>query len=368
MKEAAAWLADRLAGERDRYSRTGPAPLVRRPGAQARAPGPGAARSRAAVARRAPATGVACAIRRPLPTRLAVPRKRFRAVLRRRRRFDFDAEVGELSRVDQAVAFLALLELRKTGEVSLEQAAPFLSNKGFPVTQRKGKRMDRPLRLITANPLDQLARTLEALLVVASALLSVDELTEAATMTPAASGWRWGCSLSAIARVGVGSCSVTSRAGTPSARRAMPQPRASACSSARLTAASRRRRSDACDRRLPRAVQQARDRTYPRRRCRLGMSRACSKRGLIAEAGRDDSPAGRFATERRRCSSESSGWESAAVAAARRPGWLGRGDSRAAPDGRRRQDRLAACVADCASRPAEPARRSPCRSRRSTNR
>jgi segregation and condensation protein B len=39
---------------------------------------------------------------------------------------------------------------------------------------------DRPLRLITANPLDQLARTLEALLVVASAPLSVEELAEAA--------------------------------------------------------------------------------------------------------------------------------------------------------------------------------------------
>jgi chromatin segregation and condensation protein Rec8/ScpA/Scc1 (kleisin family) len=51
--------------------------------------------------------------------------ERFRAVLRRRSRFDFDAEVGSLSRVDQAVAFLALLELRKTGEISLEQAAPF---------------------------------------------------------------------------------------------------------------------------------------------------------------------------------------------------------------------------------------------------
>jgi segregation and condensation protein B len=35
---------------------------------------------------------------------------------------------------------------------------------------------DRPLRLIAANPLDQLARTLEALLVVASAPLSVDDL------------------------------------------------------------------------------------------------------------------------------------------------------------------------------------------------
>ena len=51
--------------------------------------------------------------------------ERFRAVLRWRRLFDFDAEVGELPRVDQAVAFLALLELRKTGEVALEQAAPF---------------------------------------------------------------------------------------------------------------------------------------------------------------------------------------------------------------------------------------------------
>ena len=40
--------------------------------------------------------------------------------------------------------------------------------------------MDAPLRLIASNPLDQLARTLEALLVVASAPLSVDELAEAA--------------------------------------------------------------------------------------------------------------------------------------------------------------------------------------------
>ena len=51
--------------------------------------------------------------------------ERFRALLRRRRRFDFDAEIGSLPRVEQAVAFLALLELRKAGEISLEQAAPF---------------------------------------------------------------------------------------------------------------------------------------------------------------------------------------------------------------------------------------------------
>src|SRR3954464_11437873 len=40
--------------------------------------------------------------------------------------------------------------------------------------------MDRPLRLITANPVDRLARTLEALLVVASQPLSVEDLAAAA--------------------------------------------------------------------------------------------------------------------------------------------------------------------------------------------
>ena len=39
--------------------------------------------------------------------------------------------------------------------------------------------MDRPLRLIAANPLDQLARTLESLLVVASNPLTVEVLVEA---------------------------------------------------------------------------------------------------------------------------------------------------------------------------------------------
>ena len=40
--------------------------------------------------------------------------------------------------------------------------------------------MDRPLRLIASNPLDRLARTLEALLVVAAQPLSLDELADAA--------------------------------------------------------------------------------------------------------------------------------------------------------------------------------------------
>jgi len=40
--------------------------------------------------------------------------------------------------------------------------------------------VERPLRLVAANPLDQLARTLEALLVVASAPLPLEELVAAA--------------------------------------------------------------------------------------------------------------------------------------------------------------------------------------------
>ena len=44
--------------------------------------------------------------------------------------------------------------------------------------------MDRPLRLISSNPLDALARTLEALLVVASQPLAVDELAAAADDDP----------------------------------------------------------------------------------------------------------------------------------------------------------------------------------------
>jgi len=44
--------------------------------------------------------------------------------------------------------------------------------------------VDRPLRLISTNPVDQLARTLEALLVIASAPLSVVELAAAADDDP----------------------------------------------------------------------------------------------------------------------------------------------------------------------------------------
>ena len=44
--------------------------------------------------------------------------------------------------------------------------------------------MDRPLRLISSNPVDRLARTVEALLVVASAPLSTADLADAADDDP----------------------------------------------------------------------------------------------------------------------------------------------------------------------------------------
>jgi segregation and condensation protein A len=124
MKEAATWLAERLAGERDRFFRVGPAPLAPQPERKLAAQDPEqlAATLRLLAEPPAQVSLVHMALRFPPVSQFL---ERFRAVLRRCSRFDFDAEVGSLSRVDQAVAFLALLELRKTGEISLEQAAPF---------------------------------------------------------------------------------------------------------------------------------------------------------------------------------------------------------------------------------------------------
>jgi segregation and condensation protein A len=113
MKEAAAWLRERLEVEGDRYFRMGPAPLAPKVEPQLAPHDP---------ARLAAAMLAHMALRFPPVTQFL---ERFRSVLRRRSRFDFDQEVAELSRVEQAVAFLALLELRRGGEISIDQAAPF---------------------------------------------------------------------------------------------------------------------------------------------------------------------------------------------------------------------------------------------------
>jgi segregation and condensation protein A len=124
MKNAAAWLRARLADEGDRFFRLGPAPLapkLERPLA------PQEPERLAEVIRllanEPPQVSLAhMALRFPPVSQFL---ERFRAVLRRRPRFDFDHEVAELSRIEQAVAFLALLELRRAGEVAIDQAAPF---------------------------------------------------------------------------------------------------------------------------------------------------------------------------------------------------------------------------------------------------
>ncbi len=124
MKEAAGWLRERLAAEGDRYFRLGPAPLA--PKVELRLapqePERLAAALRALAVEPPQVSLTHMALRFPPVAQFL---ERFRAVLRRRTRFDFDAEVRGLSRVEQAVAFLALLDLRRTGEITIDQAAPF---------------------------------------------------------------------------------------------------------------------------------------------------------------------------------------------------------------------------------------------------
>jgi segregation and condensation protein A len=124
MKEAAGWLRERLAAERDRFFRLGPAPLAPRAERRLASQDPEAlAEALRGLAVPPPKVSLShMALRFPPVAQFL---ERFRAVLRRRRVFDFDGEVASLSRVEQAVAFLALLELRKSGEVALAQASPF---------------------------------------------------------------------------------------------------------------------------------------------------------------------------------------------------------------------------------------------------
>jgi len=69
--------------------------------------------------------------------------ERFRSVLKRRSRFDFDTEVRGLTRLEQASAFLAVLELRRSGELLLEQAAPFSPIRVLRSTEEKATPAER---------------------------------------------------------------------------------------------------------------------------------------------------------------------------------------------------------------------------------
>jgi len=123
-KETAGWLRERLRERRDLFFRLGPAPLHPQSERKLAPQSP----DKLAVALRAlavepPEPSVAHMGLRFPPVSQFV--ERWRALLRRRTRFDFDQEVAGLSRVEVAVAFLALLELRKQNEIALAQAAPF---------------------------------------------------------------------------------------------------------------------------------------------------------------------------------------------------------------------------------------------------
>jgi segregation and condensation protein A len=124
MKDAAGWLRERLAAEGDRYFRMGPPPLAPKPETPLAPQQPEKlAQVIRMLAKEPPEVSLNhMALRFPPVAQFL---ERFRSVLRRRSRFDFDAEVKELSRVEQAVAFLALLDLRRSGEIVIDQAAPF---------------------------------------------------------------------------------------------------------------------------------------------------------------------------------------------------------------------------------------------------
>jgi segregation and condensation protein A len=144
-KEAAAWLAERLETESTRFFRLGPAPSygvwnhVRRLAPQE--PEKLASALRALAAEPPQVSLAHLELRFPPVSQFL---ERFRAVLRRRRVFDLDEELDGMPRIDQAVAFLALLELRRSGEVGLEQAAPFArirvrATRAQPTTERKAE-------------------------------------------------------------------------------------------------------------------------------------------------------------------------------------------------------------------------------------
>jgi segregation and condensation protein A len=124
VREAASWLSERLRQERDRFFRVGPAPLAPPPRREL----PHQDAADLARALRSLAAEPAELSIAHLPLRyppVAQFLERFRALLARRRRLDFEQELAGLSRVEQAVAFLALLELVRLDEARVEQTAPF---------------------------------------------------------------------------------------------------------------------------------------------------------------------------------------------------------------------------------------------------
>jgi segregation and condensation protein A len=124
MKEAAGWLSERLAGEADRFFRLGPAPLAPQPERKLAPQQPEALASvLRLLGQEPPDVSLShMALRFPPVSQFV---ERFRSLLARRSRVDFDEVAAGLSRIEVAVAFLALLDLRRANEIEIDQAAPF---------------------------------------------------------------------------------------------------------------------------------------------------------------------------------------------------------------------------------------------------
>jgi segregation and condensation protein B len=152
--------------------------------------------------------------------------------------------------------------------------------------------VDRPLRLITANPLDRLARTLEALLVVASAPLSVGELVAAADDDPErvetalgllADRYREGRSGIVLERVAGGYAFRAAREAADACARLVERPAQRGLSQAALETLAIVAYLGPCTR-----PDIARIRGVSADSAVAGLV----ERGLIAEAGREDAPGG----------------------------------------------------------------------------
>jgi len=125
VKDAALWLSERLAGLEQRFFRLGPPPLpAPRAAPEPEAQDPAAlSRALRALASDPPVPSTDHMALRFPPVAQFI--ERWRSLLRRRTRLDFDQEVAGFSRLEVAVAFLALLELRKRCEITVSQAGPF---------------------------------------------------------------------------------------------------------------------------------------------------------------------------------------------------------------------------------------------------
>lgn len=122
IKRGAEWLSERLEAESNRYFRIGPAPLAPNPPRRLSPQEPAVLADAMRKLAAEPPTVSLAHLALTLPP-IDAFLTRFRAVLKRRRQFVLDEEIDALTRIEQAVALVALLELGKSGEARIGQLA-----------------------------------------------------------------------------------------------------------------------------------------------------------------------------------------------------------------------------------------------------